>query len=273
MIAITLFVLLQLPPQTPTQAPPPAAAQAPAPPTTTTRNAQDDYTIGIADVVNVKVFGEPDASRENATVDNDGTIDMPYIGRVKLAGRTSREVEGEIRDRLGKDLLVNPSVSVEIIKYRSKSVFVEGQVRSPGEIVLEGNVSLTTALAKAGSLSLDAGSYVIISRAGANGVTEKIKVSRADIESGKAQNIMLKDADTVFVPKAETFFVNGEVRSPGTYTWEEGLTLERALTLAGGLTPRGGRIDIERGGKIIKKATKSVLIQAGDTIRVSPRIF
>lgn len=101
-------------------------------------------------------------------------------------------------------------------------------------------------------------------------------MTRKDIESGLAQNIMLKDGDTVLVPKAETFFINGMVRSPGSYTWEEGLTLERALTLGGGLTERasGGRIAIERNGKVVtKKAKKSDLIQANDTIRVPTRIF
>ena len=234
----------------------------------------EDYNIGVADVINVTVFGEPDASRLNATVDNDGTIDMPLIGRVKVAGQTSRAVEKEIRDRLGEKYLRNPSVSVEIIKYRSKTIMIQGNVNMPGEYPLEGNVSITSALARAGSMSINAGSYVIISRRiDDKGGTEQIKVTRRDIETGKAQSVFLKDGDTVLVPKAETFFITGQVRSSGTYTWDEGLTVERALTLAGGGTERAGSIDIDREGKTMKKVKKNVLVMANDIIRVGTRIF
>jgi polysaccharide export outer membrane protein len=262
MMTIALLLLLaQTPPQ-----PPPAIAPA--------GTVADDYSIGIADVINVTVFGEPDASRLNATVDNDGTIDMPLIGRVKVGGRTSRAVEKEIRDRLAGKYLVNPSVSVEIVKYRSKIITVQGYVKAPGEYPLEGNVSITSALAKAGSMSLDAGSYVIISRRGANGATEQIKISRKDIESGQAQDVLLKDGDTILVPKAENFLINGQVRTSGQYTWEEGMTVERALTLAGGPTERAGSITIIRNGKTVtKKARKTDLVMANDTIRVGNRIL
>jgi polysaccharide export outer membrane protein len=265
MITIALFLLLtQGPPQTSPSAP----VAAPV--------VQDDYTIGVADVLNVTVFGEPDASRGGVTVDSDGTIDMPYIGRVKVSGRSPRAVEKEVRDRLAAKYLVNPSVNVEVTKYRSKSVHMQGMVRAPGEYVMEGNVSLTSALAKAGSMTLDAGSFVTISRQGANGAIETIRVSRKDIESGQAQNVMLKDGDYVMVPKAETFFINGMVHNPGSYTWDDGLTVERALAVAGGLTDRAStrKISIERDGKVaIKTAKKTDLVQPNDTIRVGQRIF
>ena len=266
---MTTFALLLLFSLAPHQAAP-QPAQPPAP----AAAALDDYLIGVADIITVTVFGEQDASRPNATVDNDGTIDMPYIGRVKAAGRTARMVEKEIRDRLAEKYLLNPSVSVEIVKYRSKTVSVQGYVRDPGQKILEGNASLISVLAQAGYMTLDAGSYVIISRRDAKGALEQIRVSRRDIESGLAQNVQLKDGDTVLVPKAETFFVNGQVRAPGSYTWEDGLTVERALTLAGGTTERAGSISIDRGGKTItKKAKKTDLVQANDTIRVGTRIF
>ena len=262
---ITIALLLSL-----SQVPQSAASAAP--------KAADEYIIGPQDVLNVTVFGEPDASRAAVTVDNDGTIDCPYIGRVQAGGQSPRALERVVRERLAKGFLVNPSVSVEVVKYRSKSVIVQGQVRSPGEFILQGNASIMSVLAQAGSLTPDAGSYVLISRRGPNGQLEEIKVSRRQLESGQAQNIPLRDGDTVVVPKAETFFVLGVVRSPGQYTYVEGLTLERALSLAGGASDRAAtnRITIERrvNGNLEKiKGRSSDLIQPNDTIKVPTRIF
>lgn len=263
MTSLALLLLLSFAPQ-----------QAAPPPIARTGAALDDYLIGVADVITVTVFGEQDASRPNATVDNDGTIDMPYIGRVKVAGQTARAVEKDVRDRLAAKYLLNPSVSVEVVKYRSKTVSVQGYVRDPGQKILEGNASLTSVLAQAGSMTLDAGSVVIISRRDDKGAIVQIRVSRRDIESGLAQNVLLKDGDTVLVPKAETFLINGQVRAPGSYTWEDGLTVERALTLAGGATERAGSIVIVRAGKtIVKKAKKTDQVQANDILRVGTRIF
>jgi polysaccharide export outer membrane protein len=263
MITIALLLLLG---QTP---PPPQTTT--APPRTTTAAAQDDYQIGVADVITITVFNEPDASRGNVTVDNDGTIDMPYIGRVKVAGLSARAVEKQVRELLTK-ILVNPSVSVEINKYRSKTVQVQGFVGDPGEQILEGNASLPSVLAKAGSMNIDAASYVLINRREADGTTTTIRVTRKQIESGEARSVLLKDGDTVVVPKAETFFITGHVRSTGNFAWEDGLTIERALSLAGGATERAGKIEIERKGKTItKNAKRTDLVQANDTIRVKQR--
>jgi hypothetical protein len=88
-----------------------------------------------------------------------------------------------------------------VVKYRSKIVSVQGYVRDPGQKILEGNASLTSVLAQAGSMTIDAGSYVIISRRDAKGAIEQIRVSRRDIETGLAQNVQLKDGDTVPSPR------------------------------------------------------------------------
>jgi polysaccharide export outer membrane protein len=249
--------------------------------------AQADYIIGVQDVLNVTVFGEPDASRAGVTVDSDGTIDCPYIGRVKAAGQTTRALEQDIRQRLSKGLFVNPSVTVEIVRYRSKTVTVQGMVRAPGEFKLEGSVSIMSVLAQAGSMTPDAGSYVVITRyvpaqdggaAGAEPVAQQIRVPRRDLESGRAQSITLQDRDTIFVPKAETVFVLGYVRQTGPIVYEEGLTVERALALAGGATERAatGRMTIERtvNGKLVRiKVKMTDLVQPNDTIKVPQRIL
>jgi polysaccharide export outer membrane protein len=106
-----------------------------------------------------------------------------------------------------------------------------------------------------------------------------IKVNVMDLQSGKlSNNVALRDGDTVFVPKAEPFFVTGQVRSPGSYPLQKGMTVLQALSVAGGVTDRG----TTRRMKLIrmadgKKKELSVeltdLVQPGDTIIVPQRFF
>ena len=124
-----------------------------------------------------------------------------------------------------------------------------GQVRSPGAVTLMGNTNLTEALAKAGSPTPDAGSYIEINRkprqpesdSGAPAKPEPERVSMADLQSGRAQGIILSDGDTIFVPKAETFFVTGYVKNGGPFLHDSTMTVSRALSMAGGVTEKGSR--------------------------------
>ena len=136
-------------------------------------------------------------------------------------------------------------------------------------------------------MTSDAGSYVVITRysssqpgaaPGTEPAAQEIRVPRRDLESGRAHSITLQDRDTIFVPKAETIFVLGYVRQTGPIIYEDGLTVERALALAGGATERAatGRITIERtvDGRLVKiKAKMSDLVQPNDTIKVPQRIL
>ena len=207
--------------------------------------------------LNITVFGEPDASRGNVTVDNDGTIDMPYIGRVKVAGQSARAVEKEVRERLAKDSCSIPRSASRSRSTAARPSCVQGYVRDPGEQILEGNASLTSVLAKAGSMMLDA-AFLRDHQPPRAERRHRADQGHAasDIESGEAQNILLKDGDTVLVPKAESILHHRAGAQPGNLTWEEGLTVERALTLAGGPTERAGSIEIERNGKTVKKKAK-----------------
>ena len=100
-----------------------------------------------------------------------------------------------------------------------------------------------------------------------------------EIESGRmSKNVPIRDGDTIFVPKAERFFVVGLVRNPGSYALEPNMTVLQALSLAGGVTERGSsrRLRVTRvvDGKrkeIDVKATD--LVEAGDTITVRQRLL
>ena len=254
------------------------------------RGTSRDYTIGPRDVLSITVFGESDVSGRYV-VDGEGTLDFRWIGRLKVGGLTLRGLEDLLVKRLSDGYLVRPQVSVEVEQYRSQSVYVMGEVRNPGAVSITGDLRLIDVLGRAGSLTPAAGSLITISRPrgpratdgpvlpGADADVETIRVNVKDLQSGKAgQEITLRDGDTIYVPKAATFYVTGYVRSPGPYTLDGDTTVLQALSLAGGVTERGAgnRVRITR---IVNGRTKEFrpkmtdLVQPGDTLYVPQRFF
>src|SRR4029077_6361449 len=151
---------------------------------------------------------------------------------------------------------------------------------SPGEYQLAGGMTLLAALARAGSTSTTAGRGAVVVRMpvkgqpGEGGEPEVIKVDLADLQAGNmGLNIQLIDGDTINIPKAQSAFVSGQVKMPGAFAVDSGMTVLQLITIAGGLTDRGseGRISILRTVDGKQKETKAKLtdvVQPGDTIVV-----
>jgi polysaccharide export outer membrane protein len=98
------------------------------------------------------------------------------------------------------------------------------------------------------------------------------------LQTGQVSDITLQDGDVIFVPKAQTFFIEGYVRNGGTFVLEPGLTVEQAIALAGGLTERGTNRGIKAtrttNGKTFEVDLKlSDKVQAGDVIHIKQRLF
>jgi polysaccharide export outer membrane protein len=256
----------------------------PAPP------AEDAYIVGVGDELQLRVFGEEDMSRDRLLIDRDGTIEVHQLGRVQAAGRTVRQIQDFIADELVKRKIFvqRPSVTVRVAVYRSQSIRVEGQVRSPGVIVMEGGLSVADAIYRAQGFTNDAGSVIHVYRARpdeapAAGDSRKpdLEVMREDLESGRASAVRLQDGDRVHVPRASTFKITGAVRAPGIYIWRPNLTVWEAVSALGGnLTERGskGRIQIFRivnGNRrtINVKKPEEELVLPDDTINVRNRII
>ena len=247
-----------------------------------------EFTVGPQDRLSIAVVDEPTLTKI-VTVGSDGTFDYPYIGLVRAAGVTLRSVQQDITARLQEKYLRNPQVSIEVETYRSQVVYVWGQVRSPGAVTLTGHINLTEALAKAGSPTPDAGSYIEINRkpasvpGGTDGAsppkTTPVRISMADLQSGRAQGIILSDGDTVFVPKAETFFVTGYVKNGGPFLHDGAMTVSKAISMAGGVTEKGSRsrVRITRvvDGKqvVIKDVKLDDPVMPGDSVEVMSRLW
>jgi polysaccharide export outer membrane protein len=246
----------------------------------------DSYIVGSQDVIRINVWNQEDVSGQY-TVERDGTFTFPLLGRVNTRGLTLRALEAELTRLLADGFFKNPQVTVAVVEYRSQRVFAVGEVRTPGTYPLTGDMTLIEALARAGSTTADAADHVLILRsAGARGPVlpddangaEIIRIDLRSIENGQSQKVLLRDGDTVFVPRAVTVFVTGHERTPGAYPITDGTTVLQALSLAGGVTDYGAtnRIKVLRivnGQERSIKVKLNDLVQPGDTIVVPARYF
>jgi polysaccharide export outer membrane protein len=247
------------------------------------------YIVGPQDVLMITVFDQQDLGGKY-TVDADGTVSFPLIGRLKAGGLTLQAVEEGLRKALADGFFRNPQVSVGVEQYRSQRVFVVGEVRSPGTYPLSGEMTLIEALARAGSTTQDAAGEAMIVRSRSakidgpilpeqNSAADVVRVDIKDLQSGRlSENALLRDGDTIFIPRAELVYVFGQVRTPGAYTLQKGTTVLQALSLAGGVTDRGatGRIRIVRvveGKKTEIRSQTDDVVRPGDTIIVPERFF
>jgi len=252
--------------------------------------AEHDYVVGAQDVLSITVFNELSLSGR-FTVESDGSITYPLLGRVPVAGKTLRAIQEDLAKRLAAGYLVNPQVTIQVEQFRSQSIFVVGEVRQPGKHTISGNMTLLEALSQAGGTTASAGTEVVVRRPKDPGAPAGpvdpaddsrsdvvARVNLEDLQSGQVVNVAIRDGDTIFVPKAEMFFVTGYVRSPGSYVWEKGMTVLKAISLAGGITERGssGRVRIIR---IVKSERKEIRVQMtdlvlpNDTVDVPQRYF
>jgi polysaccharide biosynthesis/export protein len=252
---------------------------------------QTDYSVGPQDVLTITVWEQAGLSGK-FTVGSDGSISFPLLGSLRVAGLHSRAIEALLRTRLSDGYLKNPQVTVEITQFLSQRIFVMGEVRTPGPVALTGEMTLLEALTRAGGVTENAGGELVLLRAdrsagastapltaGARGVTEIARVSIRDLRSGAfEQNIQLKDGDSIFVPRTEFIYVLGQVNKPGAYPLEPGMTVLKAISLAGGVTRVGStsRVKIARivtGKNTEIKAKLDDVVKAGDTITVGNRLI
>jgi polysaccharide export outer membrane protein len=250
-----------------------------------------DYVVGPQDVLTITSYDQADLSGK-FTLEADGTFTFPLIGRVKAGGLTLRALEEALKKRLIEDgYFKNPQITVSVETYKSQKIYVVGEVRAPGAYPLSGDMNLVEAIARAGSTLPSASGEAIIVHpvaAGASGPTlpnqdTAAKTERIDLRAMQngvyTQTTILRDGDTIFVPRAESVYVFGQVKNPGAYALQQKDTsVLQALSLAGGITDRGAttRIRIVRMVGSEKKELKVKLsdpVLPGDTIIVAERIF
>lgn len=161
------------------------------------------YRVAAYDILDIAVFQVKDLDR-TAQVTASGTITMPLIGEMPVAGLTTKEIEASIRSKLAERYLQNPLVSVTIKTAAAQSITVDGAVTKPGVFPLTGTVTLLQAVALGGGLN-DVGSRSSVTIARLSGVGRSMTSYDLDqIQKGAASDPILIAGDIVTVPESGT---------------------------------------------------------------------
>lgn len=241
----------------------------------------NDYRFQPGDQLRISVYKSPDLTTE-ARVAGDGTIGMPLIGAVRVRGLTAVEVERAIASELrAGNFIAKPQVTVTALQVFGNLVSVLGHVNQPGRYPIEGvRLRLSDVLSAAGGVSATGGDVVTVLGT-RQGRPVRLEVDLHEIFQGTdpAADPELAGGDTVFVPRAGTFYIYGNVQNPGSYRLERRMTLRQALAAGGGASATGNPQNpvVHRraaDGKIEELSPKlSELIQDGDVIYVRERVF
>jgi Periplasmic protein involved in polysaccharide export len=222
--------------------------------------SNEDYRIGVNDVLDIKVENAPELTGEYR-VTSAGSFLMPYLGRIAAQQKTPEQLAQLITDSLRGDYLRDPKVIVKVKEYNSRSFFIHGAVRNPGVYQSEGKPSLLELITLASGLSENHGSTAFIIRrlklpvpTAPQPINGAVASPDAEAESNDApkyelksvnvnallkgrfdQDIYLEPGDIVNVPPADVFFVAGEINQPGSFPLKEGTTVRQAIALAQGM--------------------------------------
>ncbi len=233
-----------------------------------------------SDVLQVSVVNQAELNTV-VRIGPDGTIALPYIGRIRAAGLTEDQLKARVTAGLRRaDVIKNPQVLIEVTNFGTQ-VSVTGAVGSPGVLTLDRPTTLTQILSRAGGIREEAGaSTVLLKRRGPNGQ----RIFRYDakaILSGKANgaNIFLQNNDEVYVEQGAVYYLYGFVNHAGSFPLSRPLNVQQALAVGGGISPLGSewRIAIRRrlpnGGVEEIPASLDDDVHAEDTIVVNERFF
>ena len=238
------------------------------------------YSFGAKDIIapgdslSIKVFGEPDLSLDSVKVTRRGTISFPLLGEIKVSGYGPRQLETRLNTLLSNGYLLKPEVSVFVIERRP--FFVKGAVENPGFYPFSGGITVEKGIILAGGFSetADKGLLTII-RENANSQETLETQLYAHIRPGDIVSVGEKDAVAL---SKDVFYVHGEVRTPGEYKYKKGLTVNKAIVLAGGFTKRASKRKIkitreEEDGIKTFRAKVNLTVQPGDIIDVGQSLF
>jgi len=230
----------------------------PQPATTPVQESQatgvhPEYRLGAGDEVSVRVSGIDELSDPRVfRVGTDGSLSLPAVGRVRVAGLTLEAAEIELAAQF-KRYVVNPHVTLSIAQFRAEPVFFTGAFKNPGIYYLKGRRTLVEMLSNVGGLMPNATRRIRVTRrnergqiplsnviADAEGKTNSIDINIGNLRDtvDPAIDIVLEPFDVVSADRAEMVYVTGEVNKVGGLELgdKNAISVTQAISLSGGLT-------------------------------------
>lgn len=205
------------------------------------------YRIGPRDVITLTIYAGGKKEQEvDLTVSARGKVNVPFIGSTTAQGFTPSELEEKITKPLATAYFVDPKVNVRIKEYHSLHYYISGAVKTPGLYETTSEASLLELIAKAGGVQPGRSNVAYVMRSGAGGVNGNSDPVKVDLQKlldkgDMSGNLSLQPGDVVYIPLQTSFdlaeskiYVEGEVKKPGIYDYQSGITIMNACIMAGG---------------------------------------
>jgi len=206
------------------------------------------YRVGPRDLLVIRVFEMPDLNTQpEHRVSEDGTISLPPLDDVQVAGLTEAEAALKIKSLLEAKYAQRATVEVTVQEFRSRPISILGAVKNPGNLPFSGRWTLLEALTAVGGVDENHGSALYVLRRADNGLADQVAISFDDllVRADPRVNIPLLANDLINVPAAVqvTVYCLGAVSKPGAVDFKstERITLLAAIARAGGLTDRASK--------------------------------
>lgn len=270
---------------------------------------RDTYRLGKNDVIGITILAGGEVEVEVSLVVSDqGTVNVPLVGATHIAGLTVKELEEKLHIPLARDFFVSPQIHIKVEEYHSLSYFIAGAVKEPGHYELHFEPSVLDLIVKAGGVEEGRGKIAYILKGDAT-----IDIDQQELESAisarkpvqvdlvklldqgdMSENIKLSSGDTVYIPLGKELnaaiskiYVQGQVKAPGVFDFQPGMTALSACILAGGFDKYAApgrtriiryqdndsvtiKIDLD---DVIKGDAQDMALQPGDRIHVPESWF
>lgn len=197
--------------------------------------AQDPvYRVGSGDLLAINVFGEEGLSDLRVSVDGEGYIQVPFLERVAVSGRSVAEIQVMLKEGFARQFR-NPWVVVDVAQHRSRPVYLVGQFNKPGVVYMQGPTNLLQAVSMASGMSDNA--HLSGARLWRGGEIAAVDMNALLVDGRAAHNIYLESGDTIVVPSNsdnKAYVMGAVVRAGAVPFSNEPMTLLKALTQVGG---------------------------------------
>ena len=237
--------------------------------------------LGLNDAVRITVYQNPDLNVD-ARISESGQVSLPLIGAVVVGGLTIPAAQELIEKRLRDGgFVLRPQVTIQTVQIRSSQISLLGQIAKPGRYPIEiVGSKVSEMIAGAGGV-VPGGADVVTLVGTRNGMPIKLDIDLpAILQSGRADlDAAVANGDIIYVDRAPSYYIYGEVQKPGQLRVERGMTVMQALAQGGGLTARG----TERGVRINRRDASGNItviepkmndpIQRDDVIYVRESVF